>query len=111
MFDGIRLTNERLIMASGLTLAGLLLKRTSLAKRLNETKLKDNAEPHIKNSEIALAYIGLLCQGKSDYDFIREMDRDQDFYCTALDIKHIPSSETLRQRLDMVNGQWNEIII
>lgn len=64
MFDGIRLTNERLIMASGLTLAGLLLKRTSLAKRLNETKLKDNAEPHIKNSEIALTYIGLLCQGK-----------------------------------------------
>src|SRR5690606_36368409 len=52
-----------------------------------------------------------LCQGKSDYDFIREMESDQDFYCTALDIKHIPSSETLRQRLDMVNGQWNEIII
>jgi hypothetical protein len=41
-----------------------------LAKRLNETKLKDNAELHIKTSEVALAYIGLLCQGKSDYAWL-----------------------------------------
>ena len=106
MFDGIRITNERLITASGLSVAGLLLSRTQLAKRLNEYRLKDNANPHIKNSDVAFAYIGLLCQGKSDFDYIREMDSDPDFYCKALGIHEIPSSETLRQRLDMVVGRW-----
>lgn len=111
MFDGIRITNERLITASGLSVAGLLLSRTQLAKRLNEYRLKDNANPHIKNSDVAFAYIGLLCQGKSDFDYIREMDSDPDFYCKALGIHEIPSSETLRQRLDMVVGRWRPLIL
>jgi hypothetical protein len=111
MFDGIRITNERLIVASGLSIAGLLLSRTQLAKRLNETQLKDNAAPHIKNSDVAFSYIGMLCQGKSDFDYIREMDSDPDFYCKALGVRDIPSSETLRQRLDMAGGRWRNIIV
>ena len=111
MFDGIRITNERLITASGLSVAGLLLSRTQLAKRLNEYRLKDNATPYIKNSDVAFAYIGLLCQGKSDFDYIREMDSDPDFYCKALGIHEIPSSETLRQRLDIVVGRWRPLIL
>jgi hypothetical protein len=111
MFDGIRITNERLITASGLSIAGLLLSRTQLAKRLNEYRLKNNATPHIKNSDVVFAYIGLLCQGKSDFDYIREMDSDPDFYCKALGIHEIPSSETLRQRLDMVVGRWRPLVL
>jgi len=34
-----------------------------------------------------------------------------DFYCKALSIGAIPSSETLRQRLDMVGGQWRKTIL
>lgn len=111
MFDGVRITNERLITASGLSIAGLLLSRTELAKCLNGIQLKDNAAPHIKNSDVAFAYIGLLCQGKNDFDCVREMDSDQEFYCKALGIRDIPSSETLRQRFDMVRGQWRKPII
>jgi len=111
MFDGVRISNERLIIASGLSIAGLLLGKTDLAKRLNLTQLKDNAAPHIKNSDVAFSYIGMLCQGKSDFDFIREMDSDPDFYCKALGIRDIPSSETLRQRLDMAGEQWRNIIL
>jgi len=76
MFDGIRLTNERFIVASGLSIAGLLLGKTQLAKRLNGIYLKDNAAPHIKNSDVAFAYIGMLCQGKNDFDYICEMNSD-----------------------------------
>lgn len=68
MFDGIRLSNERLISASGLSIVGLLPGKTGLAKRLNQRRLKENAAPHIRNSDVAFAYIGLLCQGKSGFD-------------------------------------------
>jgi hypothetical protein len=109
MFE-VRYSDERLITASGLSIAGLLLRRTQLARRLNESKLKDNAEPQIANSDVVFAYIGLLCQGKNDFDAIREMNSDPDFYCKALGIKDIPSSETLRQRMDLAGGSWqNEI--
>jgi hypothetical protein len=107
----IRFSNERLITASGLSVAGLLLRRTRLAKRLNESKLKENAAPHIKNSDVAFAYIGLLCQGKSDFDAIREMEPDPDFYCKALGIDDVPSSETLRQRMDLAGNQWKKEIL
>jgi hypothetical protein len=68
MFE-VRFSNERLITASGLSIVGLLLKRTNLAKRLNESKLRDNAAPHIKNSDIVFAYLGLLCQGKKSESY------------------------------------------
>lgn len=105
MFE-LRFSNERLITASGLSIVGLLLNRIQLAKRLNESKLEDNPSPRISNSDVVLAYLGLLCQGKSDFDHIREMDADPEFFREALGIKDIPSSETLRQRLDMGDIQW-----
>ncbi len=107
----VRFSNERLITASGLSVAGLLLRRARLAKHLNESKLKENAAPHIKNSDVAFAYIGLLCQGKSDFDAIREMEPDPEFYCKALGIDDIPSSETLRQRMDLAGNQWQREIL
>lgn len=107
----VRFSNERLITASGLSLAGLLLRRTQLAKRLNAIKLKDNAAPVISNSDIAFAYIGLLCQGKNDFEAIREMASDPDFYCKALALHKLPSSETLRQRMDLAGNQWQESIL
>lgn len=110
MFE-VRFSDERLITASGLSIAGLLLNRTKLAKRLNESKLEDNPNPKISNSDVVLAYLGLLCQGKSDFDHIREMDADPEFFCEALGIKNIPSSETLRQRLDMADIQWQRDIL
>jgi hypothetical protein len=111
MFDGIRITSERLISASGLAIVGLILKNTRLKKRLNASKLKDNAMPQIKNGDVANAYIGLLCQGKNDFEAIREMDADPEFYKLALDLDAIPSSETLRQRMDLVNESWRNIIL
>lgn len=71
MFE-VRFSNERLITASGLSIVGMLLKRTQLAKHLNESKLESNPAPKIPNSDVVLAYIGLLCQGKNDFDHIRE---------------------------------------
>jgi hypothetical protein len=107
----IHFGNERLITPTGLGIAGLILKKTDLKRRLNEVKLRNNANPLIKNGDVAISYIGLLCQGKSDFDDVREMLEDKEFYSNALDIRNIPSSETLRQRMDMVEKKFRSIIL
>ena len=110
MIDGVRVTNERLISTSGLSLVGALLRKTNLKKRIDEVKLKPNEDPDIKTSEIVSAYIGLLSQGKSHFDNVKEMAADPDFYCKALEIENIPSSETLRQRLDIIEDKLDVVI-
>ncbi len=53
----------------------------------------------VANSDILRSYLGLLVQGKSDFDAI-ESHRGAKFYKQALGIRLLPSSPTLRQRLD-----------
>jgi len=107
----IRFSKERLITPTGLGIAGLLLDKTDFKKRVDAIKLKDNANPQIKNSDVTVSYIGLLCQGKSDFEDVREMLEDPEFFTYALNIKKIPSSETLRQRLDMAGNKLRTIIL
>lgn len=50
-----------------------------------------------------MTYIGMLCQGKPQYEAVHEMMDDPDYYKYALGISYaIPSAETLRQRFDMI---------
>jgi len=65
-------------------------------------KLLDNTLPvraGVANSDILRSYLGLLVQGKSDFDAI-ENHRGDKFYKHALGIELLPSSPTLRQRMD-----------
>jgi len=53
----------------------------------------------LPNSTILKAYLGLLCQGKSDFEAI-ERHRGEPFYAAALGLEGVPSCSRLRQRLD-----------
>jgi hypothetical protein len=53
----------------------------------------------VANSDIVRSYLGLLVQGKSDFDAIENF-RGDTFYKQALGIGLLPSSPTLRQRLN-----------
>ena len=108
----IEQSNEDLTPHSGLALVGALLNKTALKLRLDRTKVPGVLTPQITHGEIGTAYIGLLCQGKSDFDHI-EPFREDNFFALALNLKDTPSSPTLRQRLDMAarNLQWNDIIL
>jgi len=103
-------SDESLSTHSGLTLVGLLLSKTKLKKRLNQIPIPEIIQPQISNGDIAISYIGLLCQGKSDYDYIEEFRKDP-FFKQSLFLKHVPSSSTLRQRLDMAGDLWKEVIL
>lgn len=53
----------------------------------------------VANSDVVRSYVGLLVQGKSDFDAI-ENYRGDAFFKQSLDIGLLPSSPTLRQRMD-----------
>ena len=53
----------------------------------------------VANSDIVRSYVGLLVQGKSDFDAIENF-RGDTFFKQALGIGLLPSSPTLRQRMD-----------
>jgi Transposase DDE domain group 1 len=86
-----------LTATSGLALVGHHLKTLEpLFKRI------DKALPvrtGVATSDVLRSYLGLLVQGKSDFDAIDNL-RGDTFYKHALGISLLPSSPTMRQRLD-----------
>ena len=102
--------NELLSSHSGLALAGEILHRSRIRERLDTVMLPDHPFPEISHGEIATAMIGLICLGKPDFDAI-EAFRDDPFFLHSLELDSVPSSPTLRQRLDSVRGAFNDIIL
>ena len=107
----LRQSNEELTTYSGMALVGALLAKTNLYKRLSATRLNGVIAPDLSHGDIATAYTGVLCQGKSDFECMEEFRKDK-FFQKALRIYRAPSSSTLRQRLDAgaSNPEWSTII-
>ena len=90
---------------AGLALIGKYLKR------INLNALVDPGFPvrsGIANSDLLKSYLGLLCLGKNDFDAI-EPQRADAFFARALGLRAVPSSPTLRQRLDAHASAWFEL--
>jgi len=103
----VKLSNERLITPSGLAIVGGIIGRSDLAKRVDKLAvLSGKRSPKlIKTSDCFLTYIGMLCQGKPQFEAVKELLVDPEYYIDALGIKtDIPSAETLRQRMDAVGA-------
>ena len=109
----VEFTNERIIPASGLAVVGALLGKSGFIKKLNRMDITSNRSQHqIKNGDIVLTYLGMLCMGKPYFEAVHEMDDDKDFYKTALGItRSIPSEETLRQRMDDIGDSLRQTIL
>lgn len=107
--------SKELILSThaGLATVGALLAHTRLAQRLNHTRLSEMENPYHSHADVMKSYIGLLCQGKSDFDHI-EPFRNDDVFPICLQLQKVPSSPTLRQRLDRAATEavgWNEILL
>lgn len=109
----IEFSDERLITPSGLVFVGQILGKSSFVKKINRAPVSNEyLQKQIKNGDILLTYIGMLCQGKPQYEAVREMMDDPDYYKYALGIAYaIPSAETLRQRFDMIGDSLREDIL
>jgi len=87
---------------AGLAFVGKYLKRIKL------NSLVDSAFPvrsGVANGDILKSYLGLLCLGKNDFDAIENFRSDA-FFKRALGLGGVPSSPTLRQRLDANASSW-----
>ena len=106
-------SDERLITPSGLSIIGGMLGKSDFVKRCNRIPVdKKRSEPQIKDCDVLLTYIGLLCQAKPQYDAVNEMKDDPDYYKTALGIvRSIPSVETQRQRMDDIGSGLRQQIL
>jgi len=82
---------------AGLALVGDHLK--TLAPVLAAVDAALPVRTGVASSDIVRSYLGLLVQGKSDFDAIENLRGDK-FFRQALGIGLLPSSPTLRQRMD-----------
>ncbi len=79
------------------------MKGTDLNKRVNNYKLSGiKSEASISHSDVIRSEVGLLCQGKSEYEGIEDFRGGEPFFGKAMRVKRTPSSATLRQRLDQL---------
>jgi len=92
---------------AGLALVGQYFKRLGINQRI-DTKYPLSGKG-IANSDILKSYLGLLVQGKNDFDAI-EAFRSDAFFSRALGIGAVPSSPTLRQRMDSHSADWFELV-
>lgn len=109
----VKLSNERLITPSGLSIVGAILGKSDFVERMNAKNTDKRSQAPIKNGDILLTYIGLLCQGKTEFAAVNEMlEGDREFFETALGIsKEIPSEPTLRQRMDDIGSSLRSEIL
>jgi len=96
-------SQENLTSHSGLALFGAAFEQTQLDQRVNQFKLAGaKREPDISHSDILKSYIGLLGLGQSDYEQIEPFRGDELVFKLPLGLEAVPSSATLRQRLNQL---------
>ncbi len=101
-------SQENLTTHSGLALVGMALRPTQLDKYINQFQLSAiTGTPDISHSDVIRSYIGLLCQGKHAFEAIEDFRGEEPFLGLALEVEQVPSSSTLRQRLDQL-GQMEQ---
>jgi hypothetical protein len=86
---------------AGLSLVGQYLKRYAQIDQVIDPRFPISGKGGIATSSLIKTYVGLLCTGKSDFDAIESLRQDA-FFKAALGLVAVPSSPTLRQRMDML---------
>ena len=81
-------TDEFLVSASGIVLAGALLETTAFRSRLASLRLGHKRRLGVSHADVVFSMLGLLVKGKSDFEDIRERRHD-DFFLRALSLAKV----------------------
>jgi hypothetical protein len=103
----VKQLNYDLTPVAGLALVGHHLK--PLAPTFGAMDAALPVRAGVACSDIVRSYLGLLVQGKSDFDAI-ENHRGDKFFKQALGVGLLPSSPTLRQRMDAHAAALSEFV-
>ena len=105
------LSDERLITPSGLCMVEQAMAKSDLIKKGARIRTDKRSQPQIKNGDILLTEIGMLTLGKTDFDYVNEFHKDEEYYKMSLGIAYgIPSESTLRMRLNAICEQFHSEI-
>ena len=106
-------SSSRYITLSGLSIVGNMLSRSEFVQYCNQhLDLPKRSEPQIPNGDIMLTMIGLLVQGRPQFDSVNEMKTDPEYYRITLGPQRgVPLSETLRKRLDATGKALRNAIL
>ena len=103
----IRQSSRDLTAMSGLAFVGIALNRfAEIARRIDPKFPVRNGLPC---SQILSSYIGLLVEGKSDFEAIEGKRADR-FFLESLGLSGAPSAATLRQRMDTLGVPGSEAV-
>ncbi|MDD6269606.1 MAG: hypothetical protein PUA84_06090 [Oscillospiraceae bacterium] len=80
------LSDERLITPSGLFMVGQAMAKSDLIKKAARMRTDKRSQPQIKNGDILLTEIGMLTLGKTDFDYVNEFHKDEEYYKMSLGI-------------------------
>ena len=105
----IETTNELITNETGLVLVGQLLNSLNIGNRVNHIQGCLTAQPEIPNEDIIKSYIGMTCVGYTHFDDIERFRNDMVFK-NALEIKTVPSSSSLRTRLNGLEEEIEDIL-
>lgn len=105
-FD-IRQSTRDLTAMSGLAFVGIALHRFAEIARRIDTRFP--IRQGLPSSQILSSYIGLLVEGKSDFEAI-EGKRGDRFFSDSLGLAGAPSAATLRQRMDALGAVASEAV-
>ena len=101
--------SEKINSSGGLTLAGAILGKLDLDRRVNGIEIDGIKCPIISNADVIRSYVGLLTLGRTSYEEI-ELYRNDKYFRDVLGIRQVPSSSILRQRLDGAKGRFDSIL-
>lgn len=102
-------TNKPITSISGLAYIGTLLENKEFFYAINKVSRIKKGSGFMCDFDIIKTMIGLIAIGKPDFDAVEEFRKDK-FFKKCLHLKKVPSSPTLRQRIEEFSDEVWSII-
>ena len=97
----IEQTDEIISNNTGLVLVNNIMESTNFKQKINNKNYLKVQSREITNKDIFMSYIGILAQGRTEFERADEYRKNQ-YFKQALDIEKSPSCSILRQRFNAI---------
>ena len=97
----IEQTDEIISNNTGLVLVNNIMESTNFKQKINNKNYLKVQSREITNKDIFMSYIGILAQGRTEFERADEYRKNQ-YFKQALDIEKSPSCSILRQRSNAI---------
>jgi len=105
----VRQADIELSSHSGLALLGDLMAACDFKHEVDKVHLLRRPNPELRHGEVLGTMAALLFLGKPDYDAVKPFHDDK-LMRQALGLPRIPSAETLRDRLEKAEHQFDKVV-